>query len=324
MNLAVVGTGNIVKRFLDGVSKSEGICCRAVCSRKAESGRKFVQSCNSLAEAAEEIRIYTDYDELLADDGIELIYIALPNSLHFEYTKRALHAGRHVICEKPFTVEVKQAEELIALAEEKQIFLFEAITTRSLPNYKRIREELSKLGRIRMVQCNFSQYSSRYDEYLAGGVPNVFSPAFSGGALNDLNVYNLHFVAGLFGMPAGGSYAANVGRNGIDLSGVAVLHYDGFQAVCIAAKDSASPNFALIQGEKGYLKIEGESSRCRRAEVCVDGRTERFGEEQSEENALVYEVLEFEKIMKENDFAACRRLLSETRMVVEILASLRG
>lgn len=324
MNLAVVGTGNIVKKFLYGVSKAEGLHWKAVCSRKEETGRQFVESCGGLKEAGESISICTDYEELLAAEDIELIYVALPNSFHYEYTKRALVAGKHVICEKPFTMTVAETEELILLAKEKKRFLFEAITTRNLPNYARIQEEIGRLGRIRMVQCNFSQYSSRYDAYLAGKTANVFSPAFGGGVLNDLNVYNLHFVVGLFGTPLGGSYSANLGREGIDLSGVALLHYDGFQAVCVAAKDSASPCFAIIQGEKGYLKMEGETSRCPRVEVCVGGETERFGEEQSEDIVLAYEVLAFEKIMQEQDFAACYRKLAESRQVMEVLEALKG
>lgn len=333
MRIAVVGTGNIVKKFLYGVSKTKSWQCVAVCSRKEESAQKFIGSCDSLEK--DSVRICTDYDVMLTEVDIDLIYIALPNSLHYSYTKKALLAGKHVVCEKPFTIEPEETAELIRLATERRLYLFEAITTRNLPNYQIVKDYLSRIGQVRMVQCNFSQYSSRYDEYLAGEMPNVFSTEYAGGALNDLNIYNLHFVVGLFGKPQGSSYHPTLGRNGIDLSGVALLQYDGFQAVLVAAKDSASPNQVLIQGEKGYIRVQGESSRCRLVEVSIrdqaavgHGAGDRataqvYGAEQTEDNVLYYEVQNFEDIMSRDDYEACQRKLSESMEVMEVLGALR-
>ncbi len=324
MKVAVVGTGSIVKKFLYAVSRTDFFQWAAVCSRQQESGRRLIESCQELEGLdTRVVQVYTDYVAMLADPELELVYIALPNSLHYPYTKQALLAGKHVICEKPFTVEPEETEDLIAIAKEQKLFLFEAITTRSLPNYKIAKEALPRLGQVRMVQCNFSQYSSRYGEYLAGETPNVFHPDYAGGALNDLNIYNLHFVAGLFGKPKRLVYEANRGRNGIDLSGVAVLGYDGFQAVCVAAKDSDSPDFVLIQGEKGYLKIDGQSSRCQQITVCADGRTETYGEDQTESNVLYYETMVFADIILHGDYETCWKKLEETREVMEILGALR-
>ena len=82
---------------------------------------------------------------------------------------------------------------------------------------------MSSLGKIKLVQCNYSQYSSRYDKFLAGEIPNVFNPVFSGGALQDINIYNLHFVTGLFGKAKEVKYIANSAENGIDTSGIATI-----------------------------------------------------------------------------------------------------
>lgn len=333
MKLAVVGTGNIVKKFLYGVSKTKKWQCIAVCSRQQASAQKFIDTCENLDSG--QVKIYTDYEELLADSEIDMIYVALPNSLHYSYSKQALLAGKHVICEKPFTVKAEETAELIQLAQERKLYLFEAITTRNLPNYQIVKEKLPLIGPVRMVQCNFSQYSSRYDEYLAGETPNVFNSEFAGGALNDLNIYNLHFVMGLFGKPLGGAYYARLGRGDVDLSGVVILEYEGFQAVLAAAKDSASPNQVLIQGEQGYLRVVGESSRCRLVEVSVRERAavghgagdravaETFGASQTEDNVLYYEVQVFEDIMERQDYAACERKMAESLEVMEVLEMLR-
>lgn len=324
MKLAVVGTGTIVKKFLYAVPKTAFFQCVAVCSRQQESGTCFIESCRDLEGLdTGAMQVYTDYTAMLAEPEIELVYIALPNSLHYSYAKQALLAGKHVICEKPFTVEAKETEELIAIAKERKQFLFEAITTRNLPNYEIVKKALPKLGQIRMIQCNFSQYSSRYGEYLAGETPNVFHPDYAGGALNDLNIYNLHFVIGLFGKPEHLFYQANRGRKGIDLSGVAVLGYDGFEAVCVAAKDSDSPDFVLIQGEKGYLKIDGQSSRCQQITICVDGQTETYGEGQIEGNVLYYETMVFADTIRHGDYLGCWQKLEETKEVMEVLEGLR-
>ena len=158
MKLAVVGTGTIVKKFLYAVPKTAFFQCVAVCSRQQESGTCFIESCRDLEGLdTGAMQVYTDYTAMLAEPEIELVYIALPNSLHYSYAKQALLAGKHVICEKPFTVEAKETEELIAIAKERKQFLFEAITTRNLPNYEIVKKALPKLGQIRMIQCNFSQ-----------------------------------------------------------------------------------------------------------------------------------------------------------------------
>jgi len=211
MKIGTIGTGVIVEGFLNAVMEVEDVECTAVYSRKEETARV-------LADKYSVKQVYTDYNALLKDENINYIYIASPNSMHYEYALKALQNGKNVICEKPFTSTVKEAEALVALAKEKNLFLFEAITTVHLPNYNKIKEKIQLLGELKLVQCNFSQYSSRYDKLLAGEVINVFNPAFSGGALQDINIYNLHFVTGLFGKSKLVKYAANIAENGIDTS----------------------------------------------------------------------------------------------------------
>ena len=165
---------------------------------------------------------------MLADPDIDLIYIATPNSLHYRQAKAALLAGKNVLCEKPFVPTVAEADELIRLAKERHLFLFEAITTAHHANYALVKEHLPDIGPLRIVSCTFCQYSSRYDALLSGQVPPVFDPACCGGALMDLNLYNVHFVVGLFGEPMSVSYHPNLYRNGIDTSGILLLEYPDF------------------------------------------------------------------------------------------------
>lgn len=315
MKVGTIGSGFIVDWFLQAVKENEGVEAQAMFSRRKESAQP-------LAEKYGISKIYTEYSEMLKDECIDTVYIASPNSLHYSYAKQALEMGKHVICEKPFTSTVKEFLDLKNLAEEKKLFLFEAIVTAHMPNYQTIRQHLQELGPIRMVQCNFSQYSSRYDKFLAGETPNVFNPAFSGGALADINIYNLHFVLGLFGKPLAVHYFPNLHENGIDTSGVVILQYPGFQAVCVGCKDTKSKCIAQIQGEKGYITLESETSRCANATLYKNKAVQDLTTSQNDD-ALYYELKDFIKIVSENDFAACKEMLNYSQMVMEVYEAAR-
>lgn len=128
MNIGILGTGSIARTMAAEFAKVPAFRCEAVCSRQQATGE-------ALAQQFGIPKVYTDYDAMLADPDIELVYIATPNSLHYAQTKAALLAGKNVLCEKPFVPTVAEADELIALAKEKHLFLFEAITTAHHPNY---------------------------------------------------------------------------------------------------------------------------------------------------------------------------------------------
>ena len=251
MNIGILGTGSIARTMVAEFAKVPAFRCEAVCSRQQATGE-------ALAQQFGIPKVYTDYDAMLADPDIELVYIATPNSLHYGQTKAALLAGKNVLCEKPFVPAVAEADELIALAKEKHLFLFEAITTAHHPNYALAKQYLDDIGSLRIVSCTFCQYSSRYDAYKEGKVLPAFDPKLYGGALYDLNVYNLDFALALLGKPEKAEYHPNRGWNGVDTSGVLVLDYPGCRAELTAAKDSDSPSFLQVQGEKGWLRVEGK------------------------------------------------------------------
>lgn len=315
MKVATIGTGFIVDWFLNAVKQNEGITCIAMYSRSVEHAQK-------LKDKYEIEHVYTNLEEMLENPEIDCVYVASPNSLHFEQSLKALKAGKHVICEKPFTSTLHEFDTLSTYAREHSLFLFEAIVTSHMPNYIKIKEQLPRLGTIRMVQCNFSQYSSRYDKFLNGETPNVFSPAFSGGALADINIYNLHFVIGLFGKPDCVHYYPNKHENGIDTSGVAILEYPTFKAVCVGCKDTKSKCISQIQGEKGYITLESETSKCSKFSVNISGTIEDLSVVQNED-ALYYETKEFLHLYNTHDLETCYKKLAYSRVVMETYEKLR-
>ena len=150
IKLGTIGSGVIVHSVLGNVLKTEEICLAAVYSRSQEKG-------DALAAEFGARKVYTDMDAFLADPETNFIYIATPNLLHYPQAKKALLAGKNVILEKPFCTTAAHARELVDLAREKGLFLIDAVPTAFLPNLEVLKEALPKIGRIKLVQGNYSQ-----------------------------------------------------------------------------------------------------------------------------------------------------------------------
>lgn len=254
MKLGILGTGMIVQEFLPWLAQHGPFTVQVLCSTP-RSAEKAAALCAEYGIP----QYTTNYLEML--QAVDVVYIAVPNMQHTRFARVALEAGKHVIVEKPMAPTVAQTEELVELARHKKVFLFEAVTTQYLENYAKIRELLPWVGTVKLVQCNFSQYSSRYDAFCEGRVAPSFDPACAGGALMDLGVYNVSYIVGLFGEPNQVHYIANIER-GIDTSGILTMEYSGFKAVSMAAKDCGAPARYVIQGNKGYILQKSTANFC--------------------------------------------------------------
>lgn len=314
MNLCAIGTGAITKSMLAEFSRSDVLRCTAIYSRKEETGR-------AMADQFGISQVYTDFEAMLADPALDMVYVASPNCFHYAQTKAALLAGKHVLCEKPFAPTVAEADELIALAKEKGLFLFEAITTAHHPHYALVKENLHRLGGLKVVSCIFCQYSSRYPALLAGKPSPVLDHAYAGGALMDINLYNIHFVVGLFGLPKAVQYYPNRHETGVDTSGMLLLEYPDFVCQCIGAKDCAALNGVQLVGEDGCMIVTPGSSNCQKLQLQLRGKAaEEFA---LEENPWYYEVQDIGRIIASGDLAGCYAALQTTHNVVWVLEQAR-
>ena len=266
-------------------------------------------------------KAYYDYDELIKDEEIDTVYIALPNHLHYEYTKKALLCNKHVICEKAFTSIVKELDELIDLSKQQNCLLFEAITNQYLPAYEKIKEKLNEIGKISIISCNYSQYSSRYDAFKRGEILPAFDVNKSGGALMDLNVYNIHFIIGLFGKPDKVQYLANI-EKGIDTSGIVCLEYPNFKAVCIGAKNCGAPITSTIQGDLGCIKIEGPTSVLTDVQVIKNNNDKEIIKP-TNHHRMYDEFKNISKYIDNKDFDICHKMLEHSRIVMDVLTKAR-
>ena len=321
LRLAVLSTSRIVAEFLTHAPAWPELALTALCCRpeSAEKGR-------ALAEKAGIPRLYTSEEALYAAGGFDAVYIGTANHLHAAAARRALEAGYHVILEKPFTPTLAEAKELFALADAKGLVLFEAITTPYLPAYRFLLQELPKIGPVRGAMASFCARSARYDDFLKGVWNTTFDPKCYGGALYDMNVYNLHYFWGLLGAPRRYEYAPSLAENGVDTAGTMLLHYDGFTAAAISAKDSESENYAMIQGPGGNLILHGGTNGLEQVYSVlggIRGGGTRTDAPRAERHRMAYEFAEFARIVTEKDAAAEAEARRRTLAVMEMLEAMR-
>lgn len=249
MNWGIMATGAIAKRFAGVLSqmRCEGEVLLAVASRSAQSAQKFATSYNVPHS-------YASYGELLADEQVEAVYIATPNNLHFENARDCLLAGKHVLCEKPFTLNVSQAQALYALAQEKGLFIMEAFWVRFLPGMLKMREVIAS-GEIGQVVHARSDYG-----FIARGErrDRKMASALGGGALLDIGIYNLGFMYMVMGS-APVSFTSSVRMNelGTDDFSSVQLQYDGGRSATIATSIGMDmPRRAAIWGSEGEITLD--------------------------------------------------------------------
>ena len=315
MKLAIAGTGMIVNEVLPGL-KGWGWEVTAICSTPRSVGKA-----EKLAAQCENAAVFNDFSRMLAETDAGVVYIGTPNAAHFPMTEEALKAGKHVIVEKPMAVNLAEAEKMADLAMKNQLFLFEALTTVHQPDYEALKKQLPRIGKVKLVNCNFSQFSSRYEAFERGEIAPVFDPKQCGGALMDLNLYNIHWILGLFGAPESIVYHANMDR-GIDTSGVLWMQYPEFQAVSAAAKDSASPSRCVVQGTKGYLVQNTTANICGEVTLHLyDGTEETYHTET--EHRMEMEFRSFRKQIQEQDFETCYKALASSLEVNSVLTEAR-
>lgn len=251
MKLGIVGSGQIVHDFLSASNQMQDVELVAI-STLARS--KSVAE--GLAQKYQINKVYTDNEAMFAASNIDTVYIGVPNSLHFSIAKEALAAGKNVVCEKPLVETSEQVKELKKIADEHHVLLFEAMTVLYLENYFHLKEDLEKIDKVHVVALNLTQISSHYSEFLAGVHIPKFDRKMGGGALMDMNIYNINFCVSLFGQPKKITYLPTI-QHDTDTSGILNLSYDDKQASLIAAKDAVGPTRSYIEGEKGLIYFDG-------------------------------------------------------------------
>ncbi|MDQ6595979.1 Gfo/Idh/MocA family protein [Bacillus salipaludis] len=316
LNLGTVGTGWITARFIEAAKHSGKLNLTSVYSRTEQKAKQ-------LADTYHSANFYTDLNEMASSTSIDVVYIASPNSVHFEQALLFLKNKKHVICEKPIFSTTTELEEAYRTAEENGVFLFEAIRNIHTPNFAILKENLYLAGKLRSTVLPYIQYSSRYDLFLQGEVPNIFSAEYSGGALVDLGVYPLYLAVGLFGKPENVAYHPVLLHSGVDGSGTLVLTYDGFVCTILCSKISHSEIPCEIHGEKGTFVL-GDAAPISEIKF-FDSHTKKsqiLSVEQYDKD-MVYECINLTEIIETNNHEKYEELKNWSQIVLEVTEEAR-
>lgn len=243
MKFAIIGAGSIAAQMAKTIAALDQVESYAIASRSVEKARTFADTWG-FGQA------YGSYDDILEDDAVDLVYIALPHSFHHDMTIKALNAGKHVLCEKPLAVNFKQAQEMIALAESKNLLLAEAMWTRYQPSAKIITDLIAggEIGEIMTVSANVGDCNYKNDR--------LTNPALAGGCLLDLTVYALNFSAMVMGNKAKRIIASMIPTDtGVDGQDNVMIEYDGGKAANLfATMYTVTDRSGFVYGSNGFIQ----------------------------------------------------------------------
>lgn len=285
VKFAVIGTGWIAEEFVKGTELVEGLKFSAVYSRSKEKGKAF-------AEPFGGAEVFDDINALAKSD-VDAVYIASPNSLHYEQSKLMLQNGKHVICEKPITVEPEEFEELRALAQEKGLVYMEAIMYMHLPARKTLKKALENLGEITTAHFDFSQLSSKYPALKRGELPNIFNPKFATGCLMDLGIYCVYPALDLFGEPKKITSTAGFLSTGADGYGTTVFDYEDKQVTLTFSKVGQSRFGSQIFGDNGTISTPSISKLVNVSYFDNDGNETALTPDTEKHVLMSYEAQSF-------------------------------
>ncbi|WP_188454744.1 Gfo/Idh/MocA family protein [Virgibacillus oceani] len=316
MKYGTIGTSWITDSFIKASQKTNDLTLTAVYSRSEKKARQF-------ADTYAVDYVFTDLEQMAKSNVIDCIYIASPNSLHYEQAIFFLKHKKHVICEKPIFSNTNELNEAYKTAEENGVFLFEAIRSIHSPNFKQLKSNISKVSKVRSAILHQIRYSSKYNSYLDGDNPNIFSAEFSGGALVDMGIYPLYLAVALFGKPASVSYVAYKLESGVDGSGTLVLNYGTFTCTVICSKIVTSYIPCEIHGENGTFVFD-DASKMNNL-TFIDNQTSKAMSIESPdiEEDMVYEIGSFARIIETNSVEEYENLKKLSQIVLSITEEAR-
>lgn len=231
INYAVIGTSMISGQFIKSAQATNEWDLTVLYSRSVEKADHFLT-----AEELAVVPIETNWTAFLADDRFSTVYIASPNSIHFQQAIALLQAKKNIVVEKPIFPTAAEVITAQKVAKENGVFIFEAARHIHEENFKVVKNLLVNGPEIEGATFAYSKYSSRYDQVLNGEEPNIFTTKFAGGALVDLGIYLVYSAVAWFGAPDKAHYFAKKISTGVDGSGTIILQYPTFNVTLLTGK----------------------------------------------------------------------------------------
>lgn len=313
MKFAILAPGGIAHSMAKAVSEIEKIERYAVASRDLKRAEKF-------AEQWGFEKAYGSYEEMVQDPQVEFVYVASPHSHHYEHANLCLEHGKHVLVEKAFTVNARQARELIRLSEEKGLLLAEAIWTRYMPSRRMLDDILAckAIGNVTSLTANLG--------YILPHVERMQNPELAGGALLDLGVYPINFALMAFHGEIKDVHAtAIMSPKGIDwVNSITLTFEEEKMAVLHSDMLAQTDRQGVISGDKGYLEVQNINN-CEEIRVFgLDRKMTARYQVPEQINGYEYEVLACIRAIEAGKTECEEMPHSEILRVMELLDRIRG
>ena len=310
----IIATGNIAGSMAQSLNAAEDAELLAVASRDQERA-------NAFGERWHIPRRYAGYETLAADPDIDIVYIATPHSNHFDNMKLCLNARKHVLCEKPLTLNAREAAECIELAQEKGLFLMEAVWMRFFPAIDQIRQWMNKgiLGDIRLITADFC-FQLPFDPH-----HRLYDPNLGGGALLDIGIYPLSFATMLLGFPEHHSSQVVLGETGIDeLNAITLRYQSGAIAQLTSSMRIDKPREAFIVGSRGYIKVHDIFFRPDKLTLHLNGMPAKTIDKPYRVNGYIHEVEEVHACLRAGKVESDLMSHAETLKMMALMDQLRA
>ncbi|MCB8978201.1 MAG: Gfo/Idh/MocA family oxidoreductase [Ardenticatenaceae bacterium] len=310
----ILATGWIADQLAEAITSQRDAECLAVGSRSQASADAF-------GEKWHIPRRYPTYEALAADPDVDVIYIATPHNLHYENMKLCLNAGKHVLCEKPLTVNAAQAKECLELAKEKGLFLMEAMWMKFIPAVQQMQKWVAdgRIGTVRLVQANFA-FNIPFDPH-----GRLYDPELAGGALLDMGIYTSTLAHLVLGKPDSILSAANLGETGVDELNTAIWQYaDGTQAVLTSTQRLERPCDAFITGTDGYIKLHSNFWHSRKLTLKQRGQAKEVVQIPYDGNGYGYQVREVHDCLRAGKLESAVVPHADTLEIMTLLDEMRG
>ena len=310
----ILGTGGIARAFAQGLADTPGAVLAAVGSRTLASAKSFATEFG--AQAA-----YESYEALAGADGIDIIYIGTPHPMHAENAMLALRGGKAVLCEKPFTMNLREAEQVCQLAREKKLFLMEAMWTRFMPALAEVRRIIAsgEIGDVHQLHADFGFASTRDPAH------RVNNRALGGGALLDLGIYPLSIASALLGPIADVKAQAMLSDDGVDLStGFTLRHHSGAMSICSCSLQARTPCELTVSGSLGHVRMNTMFHLSTSLTVTLANGTSRTVDTPFLGNGYVHEAIEAGRCLREGLLESPGMPHQETLALMGILDAIRA
>lgn len=245
MRIGILGCGHIARKLASDLQYTDGVKLQAIGARSKHSADAF-------AALYPTEHIHYSYEALAKDPTVDLVYIATPHAMHAEHALLCLQHGKHILCEKSFTLNTKQADKVIETADRNRLFVMEAFWTKFLPHYIRTRD-LIEAGDIGMIQHINASFGFKVDKPID---QRLWNPSLGGGSLLDIGVYNVFIVQSLLGMPQQVTAHAMFAETNVDKTCTAQFRYgDGVTAHLYSSFVNYAPIEIHIHGSKGRIHL---------------------------------------------------------------------